>query len=331
MSDRDPFGPYPLPGYADSLFPFQPGGYLTLVSGTPAIASDQASKTIVYYTQDKHNAFPVIKNGTRHAVYFDEPRLVLSAAHTANGICDVFGVERNGKGHIVTGPLWSTATAGSGARGTGGGTTELARVGGMLVNRWGVPGLNGDGSQFIAPLEGAYLGSLFFDGSNGQASCHVSHSQNRKWGVWNAYNRRRIILLAGDSTTSWTYGVATVRASNGSSSNKATAFTGLDDERTNIVFRQMLQVSVAGNACNIEIGIGVNSTTAMSGQRGAVNVAEAAGGSTVTSRVTIAAHHLLQPGLGVNDLTSLETASTTGTSTAFGGSDDMVLSVDYMG
>jgi hypothetical protein len=331
MSDRDPFGPYPLPGYADSIFPFQPGGYLTLVSGTPVIASDQASKTAVYYTQDKHNAFPVIKNGTRHAVYFDEPRLVLSSAHVADNIYDVFGVERNGKGHTVTGPAWGTVTAGSGARGTGGGTTELARVGGMLVNRWGIPGLNSDGSQFIAPLEGVYLGSLYIDGSNGQVSCHVSHGQNRKWAVWNAYNRRQIMLLAGDSTASWTYGTSTIRASNGSSNNKATAFTGSAEERINIIFRQMVQGVIAGNTASVEIGVGVNSTTVASGQRGVLAVAEAAGGSTVTSRLTVAAHHLLAPSLGANNLICVETASGTGTNTLFGGADDMVLSADYMG
>lgn len=318
----DPFGPYTLPGYAASIEPFQPGGYLTLVSGSPVITSDQTSKTIVYYAQDKHNAFPVIKNGTRHAVYFDEPRLVLSSAHTASGICDVFGVERNGKGHMVTGPLWSTATAGSGARGTGGGTTELTRAGGMRVNRWGIPGLNGDGSQFIAPLEGTYLGSLFFDGSNGQVSCHVSYGQSRKWGVWNAYNRKSLLLKAGDSTTSWTYSTSTIRAANNASANSLTAFCGLAEEAVTL-HRLQYTLQSGSNSHTVAL-IGENSTTASSGSFAAMP-------GTVGIPASGSARYARPPFLGVNVYTALEQATGTGTATWSGTEAQCLIEAQWRG
>jgi putative ABC transport system permease protein len=34
------------------------------------------------------------------------------------------------------------------------------------------------------------------DGTNGQVTCHRSFGQSRKWGLWNAYNRRPLYLKA---------------------------------------------------------------------------------------------------------------------------------------
>ena len=68
---------------------FEPGGYLTLVESTPVITSDQAGKGLIYYAQDKHNYLPFLRNGTIDAVPFDEPRLALTSAHSANAIFDV--------------------------------------------------------------------------------------------------------------------------------------------------------------------------------------------------------------------------------------------------
>ena len=320
----DPFGPYALPGYTNPSPLFQPGGYLTLVSGTPVITSDQASKTIVYYAQDVHDAFPIIKNGQRCAIYFDAPRLVLSSAHAASGIYDVFGVERNGQGHIVTGPVWSTVTAGSCARGTGGATTELTRKAGLLVNRWGIPGLNDDGSQYIEPLQGTYLGSIFIDGSAGQVTCHRSYGQNRKWGVWNAYNRRPIHLKVGDATVSWTYGSATVRPTNNSTDNKGTPFSGLAEELVRV---QRYQYGATPASCAIQAGIGWNSTTVSSGLS-----AQSSNDSTAGVNAFSVAHYdNPTPPLGINNVTSLENANASGSTTILGAEASCLMTILWRG
>lgn len=284
--------------------PFVPGGYLTLVSGSPVITSDQASKTVVYYTPDTHNAFPIIKNGEYHAVYFAEPRLVLSSAHSANGIFDVFGVETNGEAHIVTGPNWTagtsgSVTAGSCARGTGPGSTELTRIGGMQVNRWGLTGLNDNGPTYVPPLTGVYLGSIFMDGSSGQVTCHRSYGKSRKWGLWNNYGRRPLVLKAGDSGGfTDTYGSATIRPANNDSTISLTTFSGLE---TAFDANLTQTLGTGGGACSV--GIGINSTTAYSGMRGSCNNL---GGTSV---LTLLGAYVSAPLLGINTVTSLESGN----------------------
>jgi len=49
-------------------------------------------------------------------------------------------------------------------------------------------------------------------------------------GVWNAWNRQPLYLKAGDSTASWNYDSATIRAANGASTNGLSVFCGLAEE-----------------------------------------------------------------------------------------------------
>lgn len=304
-----------------------PGGRLTLVTGTPVITSDQTSKTQVFYTPDKHAYFPVIRNGVVHLVYApDDLILTLTSAHAASSIVDVFGVEIGGNGRLVTGPAWTTATAGSGARGTGGGTTELTRAAGIRVNRWGVPGLNAEGSTYIAPMEGTYLGSLFIDGSNGQVTDHVSYGQSRKRSVWNSYNRVPIILKAGDSSSPWTYNTNTLRASNGDSTNKITVFAGLPECFYDAVFTQTLSPGIGGTATEAQqIAIGINSTTVASGELGDVNFGMAAGVSGGGKFRSIARYTGAPMPIGVNAIQCLERAPTTAGTALWGSTETGML------
>lgn len=317
---------------------FAPGGRLTLVSGEPVISSNQTSKTIVYYTPDRHAYFPVVRNGIIKPVYCPEDlSLTLTDAHSANAIYDVFGIERNGKGCIVTAPAWATATAGSGSRGSGGGSTELTRAGGLLVNRWGIPGLNTDAATFIQPMEGTYLGSLSIDASPGQVTCHVSYGQNRKYGVWNAYNRRRIVLLCGDTTSSWSYNTTvSTRPANNTSNNKLTTFMGLADQSADILYTQTLQYNnnAVSNQANWMAGIGINSTSSASGAGGNFGFLGLGSATYVpkmcsNSIATLTAAQVL----GLNNVTALESTSLSGGQSVIwtGGAGDMMLKAAYFG
>jgi hypothetical protein len=146
----------------DSLAPTinQPQGYLTLTNlagGGPITSSDVTAATSVYYSPYVGELCPVY-NGTAFAnQVFSEQTLTLVSAHTASTIFDVFGFVNSGAFTIGTGPAWATSTAGSGARGTGAGTTQLQRLNGLLTNANSMTARNGVNTYTVAANQGTYL------------------------------------------------------------------------------------------------------------------------------------------------------------------------------
>lgn len=325
-------------GSATSSVP-PPQGRLTLVSATPVISSDQSAKTSVFYTPFVGNLIPIYNGTSMVPTEFAEMTLSLSASHALNSIYDVFVFSNSGVLTLVTGPAWTTVTAGSGARGTGAATTELTRVKGLWVNAVSMTARNGSTTYTVPANQGTYVGSLYIDGTAGQVSCHVSFGQSRKWGVWNAYNRKKITLQAGDSTASWNYATNTVRASNGSSSNFLTVFLGLPEETADISFTQSVSAGttaiVTQVIANWAIGIGKNSTTTMSGKKGIgglrSTVPSGADGVLQTDSV---AYYQDAPTIGINSFTSLEqTTGVSGSPTVsyLGSSTGMLLKGEWLG
>jgi hypothetical protein len=105
--------------------------------------------TPVFYTPFTGNLI-LIYNGSRHVpTEFTELTLDLVSAHAVNAIYDVLVFSNNGVLTAVTGPAWTTATAGSGARGTGAGTTQLSRLNGYWVNTVSMTGRNGSSTYSI--------------------------------------------------------------------------------------------------------------------------------------------------------------------------------------
>ncbi len=304
-----------------------PQGYLTLVSATPVITSDQVAATSVYYTPDQGQTVPIYNGSSMIPTGFSQLTLTLSSSHTALNIYDVYVFSNGGVVTIGTGPTWSAGTggsitAGSCARGTGVGGAALARVNGIYTNAVQITARNGSTTYTVAANQGTYVGSLFMDGSNGQITCHRSMGQSRKFGVWNAYNRRPITMLVNDSTATWAYGTATIRASNGSSSNSATVFCGLAEEEVRIDFVQCIN----GNTSTGNNGIGWNSTTAF-----ATGSKKGECASPTASIITDAcATYTNAPALGINVVSCLET--TNGSSVTFrGGSNSMLMTARYRG
>jgi hypothetical protein len=175
------------------------------------------------------------------------------------------------------------------------------------------------------------------DGSAGQVTCNTTYGQSRRWGVWNAYNRKKIVLQAGDSTASWTYSTNTARPSNNSSANSLTVFCGLAEENVEVRF---FQSGVAGSTvlqsaiqAYWKIGIGVNSTTVMSGRTpiggGRID------GSSIDMVVQddLTANYNAAPFIGINTYTSLEqtTNFNNATMTYQGGSTGMLLEAIWEG
>lgn len=304
-----------------------PQGRLTLTTGVPVIASDVTAATAVYYTSYVGNIVPVY-DGTQFntRTFSSDLALTLNSNHLANTVYDVFIYWDGSALQIATGVAWNVVTAGSGARGTGAGTTELVRVNGLFVNKFDVTSRNGGTTGTITANRGIYVGSIYIDGSAGQISCHMSWGQSRKWGVWNAFNRQPIELQVGDSTGSWTYASATIRASNNAAANALTVFSGLPEEEVFVSFLQQIQMtdtSASSAIKNVSIGVGRNSTTAYAGTQGAIGFGSA---SSSNARMVAEAKYTLLPTIGIDTFTACESGSATGSfTTTFAGSQSNMM------
>ncbi len=311
-----------------------PQGYLTLTSGVPIIPSDVTAATSVFYTTYVGNLVPIYNGSSFIPTVFTELTLALNAAHAASNIYDVFVFNNVGVPTIVTGPSWSAGTggnitAGSCARGTGAGGAALTRINGILTNTVQITGRNGATTYTINANLATYVGSLFMDGTNGQISNYVSFGQSRKWGVWNAYNRKQLFIKCGDPTASWTTAPVTWRQSRGDATNFIQIFSGLAEEQFDLRFTQMATSSVGVSTSDAQIGIGYNSTTVLSGREGQ-QLFISTGNNTL--RTTMSAEYNAPPALGLQKINSLEQSANGAVNNTYHGTDVfMLLSARYFG
>jgi hypothetical protein len=295
----------------------QPQGYLTLLSVasaplSPMPSSDQSAKDTVYYRPDRGNLVPVSDGTSIRVRAFSELSLTLNSNHVANGIYDVFLFEDSGTLTLGTGPVWNTVTAGSGARGTGSGTTELDVLNGLKVNKVAMTARNGSTTYSVAAKAGMFLGTIAIDASAGKVTCHVSYGQSRKWGISNAYNKRLIILKGGDTGSSWSYGTNTLRYSNADSTNSVTTLDCLPEEQIDLSFNQIVNLlsnSVrSSTTMEARINIGQNGVTSV-GKIGQFRVGTSlvAGGSGYDGGIgDLLAQYDCPPTLGLNTWYCLE-------------------------
>jgi hypothetical protein len=305
-----------------------PQGYLTPSTGIPVIATGVAAGTAVYYTPFVGKLVPIYSGSAMVITEFSELTLTLNANHTANNIFDCFVINDAGTVRLVTGPAWNAAGAGAGSRGSGAGTTELARTSGIWTNAVAMTARYGATTVAVDAFKGTYVGSIFMDTSNGQITCHTTYGQDRKFSIWNAYNRQRRVLRAGDATSSWFMNSVTVRASNNDGANRCIVFSGLAEEIYTCEFSQVTEPAAAAAASITILGIGLNSAVAASGTLGKAGADAAGYYFTSTARYTA------PPSLGMNTLTALEsvgTAAGASNQRFTGGEGNMLLQVEWRG
>lgn len=301
-----------------------PQGRLTLTSLTPVLSTGVTAGTAVYYTPYLGSTCPVW-NGTQFIpTTFSELTLTLSANHVANAIYDCFFAIDGGNNVLGTGPAWNTATAGAGARGSGAGTTGLVREGGLWVNEFEITLRNGAATYTIPAKQATYLGTIVIDGTNGQITQHVTWGASRLPGPWNAYNRLLRVLKAGDSTASWTYNSATIRQSRATATNTIRVLSGLPEDTPIFRMQQTMYTDTTASSTvpGQSIGIGYNSTTAISGVR--ATIVSNAGALNIGGTYT--AEYIGAPFIGINNINSLESSVSTNTVTFYGTEGNMVLS-----
>ena len=238
-------------------------------------------------------------------------------------------------------------TAGSCARGTGAGGAALSRLGGILTNAVNMTMTYGPSGTTISinANKATYVGSMYMDPANGQVTCTLAWGQNRKFGLWNAYNRVPIILQVGDSTASWAYSTATTRAANGFPAsysatefnfgsgtvcNGMVIFSGLAEESYDISYTDIAQMAVNAAAGGMIVGIGFNSTTAITGTRGLLEYSSALA-SAVNINSSIAGRYGAPPSLGINNICALEQAIPADGATMLGTQASMLLQAQWRG
>jgi hypothetical protein len=199
--------------------PVTPQGRLTLTSNTPVISTGVTAGTSVYYTPHVGNRVPIYDGSAFSNSQFAQLTLSLVANHVANAIYDVYVFLNSGSVTVGTGPAWTTATFGSGDRGTGAGTTELTRVQGVLVNNVAITARNGSNTYSVAANKATYVGTILIDGTNGQISCLLATGTSRRWGVWNAYSRHKQVMRCVNPAESWVTMTAVWRAANNDTTN----------------------------------------------------------------------------------------------------------------
>lgn len=285
-----------------------PQGYLTLTTATPIIASDVTAAVAVYYTPYVGNLVPIYNGSSFNPTAFTELTLSLNSSHIASNIYDVYVFSNSGVLTLVTGPSWSAGsggsiTAGSCARGTGAGGAALARLNGTWTNAVQITGRNGATTYTIGANLATYVGSIFMDSSNGQLSCYRSWGSARKWGVWNAYNRAPIMLKTGTPNTT----LPSSAGLWGGFGVTLTLFSGLAEEQ---YFLEALITGANSTTTSSSplIGLGINSTSTISGFQASGTAAVSATAQTSTIKAT----YLQPPTLGITNISGVGVVVTGG-------------------
>lgn len=251
------------------------GGRITLVTGVPYMLSDQTAKATVFFTPARHNMMVGYDGSNIVAQAFAEVSLALNATdNTASNIYDIWFDMLSGV--LGTGPAWTTATAGSGARGTGAGTTEYEFFNGMYVNKNAITLRAGGASLGSKALRTCVLVGSIYMTANGQTGvafkpASAAGGSNPIIGISNALNRTPVLSESRDSTANWTYATNTWRVANagGTGSGLLNRISWLDclgQSMAKAQYSQSINLATPGTA---QIGVAFNATAgAPSGKLG---------------------------------------------------------------
>lgn len=280
-----------------SATPHAPGGRLSLVSGTPVMTSEQANKTIIYYTPYTSDLYPSY-NGSWTERSLSQIQLNLdsdtghAAYHASGTVYDLFVYNDTGTDRLCS-VAWANSTTKA---------INTVRLNGVLVNvssttaRYG----NNSGDTLTIPQnQGTYVGT-FRANHNGQTTWELGGTaaggDPGNLFLRNVYNRVRVAVQVRDNTDSWTYSNSGVwRQANGSNNNRVTAVFGTDDDMVEVSFYMQGTASASGYAA---MGVGVDSTSSPTGIL-------FRNGSTTVAPMSVASY-VGNPGIGVHFFAALE-------------------------
>ena len=259
----------------------QPGGRLTLTSGTPVTTSDVTGATTVYYTPYVHNTI-VLWDGARwRPVTFSEVSHALGTM-TADTNYDVFG-------YLSSGALALEKLAW---------TNNTTRATAVTIQD-GRYCKSGDKTRL-------YIGTIR------STSTTATEDADRRRFVWNMYNAVKRRLIVKDATTSWTYGSTTYRQARALATNQVEIVNGIPGR----IAELGVGAVCSGGAVAGQLGIGVNGITNSPDAIGSQSAVYTGGAQPTFAQANTRLDHV--PAAGYTYYAWLELASTAATVTWYG-------------
>ncbi len=239
--------------------PMAAGGRLTLVTGTPVMATTQSAKTTIYWTPYLHNLVPIYDGTVVRAYTFAELSIVLGTNWAANTNFDVFLGNDAGTFRLCS-VAWTNDTTRATA-------LNLAQNG-FYSNNAAFTARYNNTTTFTCPIyQGTYLGTFRTNGSTGTIDFIYGGSASGgvagSFGVWNMYNRINLSTMVVDSGTSYTYaGSGVFRQSRASAGNQVSWVAGLAEDGVSIQYQNAIN---NGSGATGAIAIGYDTTTTYTG------------------------------------------------------------------
>lgn len=272
-----------------------PGGRLTLSSGSCIPASDLTAQGMIYYTACA-NGYISLYNGTSwtQVAFTNNVSLSLSGI-VSTKIYDVFGCLSAGDLSLELSTAWTNNTTRASALALKNGVTVQASDNCLL------------------------LGTIYATGSgvtSDSAGGTVTQVGGVR-GVWNAYNKAILPASVIDTTTSpWSLtGVSVIRPVNNASGNQITYVSGETSEDVTAI--ALANCYVYNSSAVVTIGVGIDSTTTYSGRVGGIfNTTP----TTVTAVLSgLSGNYQGRPGIGFHTISWNESGGgTTGTALCYG-------------
>jgi hypothetical protein len=247
------------------------GGRLTLVSGTPVMATVQLAKTVIFYTPYLNDQAPIFDGLGFNTLLFTEQNVALDATNfVLNNLYDLFIFLNGTTVTLGYGPAWASSIARS---------ANLAYLNGVLVNASTITlrvnntttfSVQANQATYVGTAKATASGSTDFNftgsGSGGSAV---------NLNLWNYYNRRAVSAAVVDSGASYTYLSATFRQARASTGNQINFVMGVAEDAIDISYHAISQY--AGSGRNVSTGMAIDSTSAPQifhvFQSGAANIA----------------------------------------------------------
>jgi hypothetical protein len=236
----------------------QPGGRLTLATGTPVMSNTVSGAGTIYYTPYFGQCAPITFDGATWT-YVDlggELNQALSdttkspAAAAAGSMYDMFlwWDSASSVYRCTRGPAWANGTTRS---------LALTRMRGLPVNAAAIT--NGPGAKY-----GLWVGTIITD--SGGATCTFQFGASASggtpawFGVWNTYNRVNVATSSIDSGGSYTYTSNVIRAPRGGTGMRCNFVVGaVEDAVFAYQFNETQNVAVIGAV--VYQGLSLNSTS----------------------------------------------------------------------
>lgn len=254
-------------------------GRLTLTTAVPVTTADVTGATNVYFTPYKGNKI-ALYDGVSAWNIRSFTELTLALGTVTSGLpYDVFIYDNSGTPAIEK-LAWTSGTARA---------TALTLQDGVLVKS--------------GATTRRYVGTIY------TTSTTATEDSEKSRYVFNYYNRVTRTLFCQDTTATWTYTTATIRAANANTTlgqGRCAAIIGWADVEVNLVNQCSVQNASAAGA---ECGIGVDSTSANSNRAGGTII------RTTATQQTMMAIYRGFPAVGFHYFQRTEISEAAGTTT----------------